>query len=408
MACESIMKRIYDTLINDHLNSDDEMLFLSGPRQVGKTTVSINLENQYPNFTYLNWDNEDHKKILLSGPSDIADYAKINHLSNKKSVIAFDEIHKRPDWKNFLKGFFDTYGRQVHILVTGSARLDVYKHGGDSLMGRYFSYRMHPLSVAECLRTELSQHEIAKPSEIPNDDFEALFKFGGFPKPFIKRNNLFSGRWQNLRKQQLIQEDIRDVNIIHDLNRLQLLMDILKQNASNQLNYTALAKHIRVSVDTITRWIQILETFYYCYRLKPWSQNVVRSLLKEPKIYLWDWSPIDNPGAHAENFIATQLLKATQYWTDRGLGSYELYYIRTLEKKEIDFVVSKNNKAWFLVEVKVSNNQKISPLLVEFQQQTGADHAFQVVVNMPYVDKDCFQYTTPMIVPAKTFLSQLV
>jgi predicted AAA+ superfamily ATPase len=402
------MKRIYDTLIKAHLDSDEEMLFLSGPRQVGKTTVSINLATQYANFTYLNWDNEDHHKIILSGPSDIAQYAKINHLSDTKPVVAFDEIHKRPDWKNFIKGFFDTYGHQVHIIVTGSARLDVYKHGGDSLMGRYFSYRMHPLSVAECLRTDMSTHEISAPAEISQDDFEALFNFGGFPKPFIKRNPLFSGRWQKLRKQQLIQEDIRDVNVIHDLNRLHLLMDILRQIASKQVNYTTLAKHVRVSVDTITRWIQTLETFYYCYRLKPWSQNIVRSLLKEPKVYLWDWSLIEDLGARAENFIATQLLKAVQYWTDRGFGEYELSYIRTLDKKEIDFVVSKNNKVWFLVEVKLSDNQIISPRLVEFQQQTGAKHAFQVVVNMPYVDKNCFLHTTPMIVPAKTFLSQLI
>lgn len=402
------MKRLYDTLIKTHLDFDEEMLFLSGPRQVGKTTVSMHLAKQYPHFTYLNWDNEDHKRIILTGPSEIAQYANLEHLSNTKPIVAFDEIHKRPDWKNFLKGFFDTYGRQLHILVTGSARLDVYKHGGDSLMGRYFSYRMHPLSVAECLRTDLLLHEIAEPSEISHDDYEALFKFGGFPKPFIKRDPLFSGRWQTLRKQQLIQEDIRDVNIIHDLNRLQLLIDILRQMASNQMNYTTLAKHVRVSVDTITRWIQVLETFYYCYRLKPWSQNITRSLLKEPKIFLWDWSLIDDPGARAENFIATHLLKATQCWTDRGFGEYGLSYIRTLEKKEVDFVVSKNNKAWFLVEVKLSDNKKISPLLAEFQQKTGAEHAFQVVINMPYVDKNCFEHTTPIIVPAKTFLSQFV
>lgn len=408
MPFESRMKRIYDALISAHLKSDDEMLFLSGPRQVGKTTVSLNLANEYSNFTYLNWDNEDHKQVILTGPTAIVQVANIDQLSKTKPIIAFDEIHKRPDWKNFLKGFFDTYGHQVHIVVTGSARLDIYKHGGDSLMGRYFSYRMHPLSVAECLRTDLLSNEIANPLELAHDDFDALFKFGGFPKPFIKRDQQFSGRWQKLRKQQLVQEDIRDVNIIHDLNRLQLLMDILKQNASGQVNYTTLAKLIRVSVDTITRWIQVLETFYYCYRLKPWTHNITRSLLKEPKVYLWDWSLVDDLGARAENFIATQLLKATQYWTDRGFGEYDLYYIRTLEKKEIDFVVSKNGKAWFLVEVKLSNNQKISPHLAEFQQQTEAEHAFQVILDLPFVDKNCFDYTTPMIVPAKTFLSQLV
>jgi predicted AAA+ superfamily ATPase len=384
------------------------MVFLSGPRQVGKTTVSQHVEEICNQFIYFNWDNEDHKNIILSGPSAIIKQAHIDVLSNTNTIIAFDEIHKRPDWKNFLKGFFDTYGKAVRILVTGSARLDIFKKGGDSLMGRYFSYRMHPLSVAECLRTQLLDTDIAYPSEINDDDFKALIEFGGFPKPFIHRNRQFSTRWKNLRKQQLVQEDIRDVNVIHDLNRLQILMDLLKRQASKQLNYTSLAKFIKASTDTVIRWLEILEAFYYCYRIKPWSNNVSRSLIKEPKIFLWDWSVIDDPGARAENFVGSHLLKATQYWTDRGMGEYDLFYIRTLEKKEVDFVVTKNGNPWFLVEVKLSNNRNISPHLGEFQQQIDAEHAFHVVLDMPYVDKNCFEYKKPIIVPAKTFLSQLV
>lgn len=402
------MKRIYDSIVEAHLKLDEEMLFISGPRQVGKTTVSQHAEKLTDNFIYLNWDHEDHKNLILAGPSAIVEHIKLNTLSETKPIIAFDEIHKRPDWKNFLKGFFDSYGKLVHIIVTGSARLDIYKQGGDSLMGRYFPYRMHPLTVAECLRTTLFNSEISPPSEIQIDDFDALLEYGGFPKPFLKRDPQFSVRWQNLRTQQLIREDIRDVNIIHDLNRLQILMDLLKQQASKQITYSTLAKFTRVSIDTVTRWIEILETFYYCYRLKPWTKNIARSLIKEPKVFLWDWSLIEDEGARAENFIATHLLKATQYWTDRGLGDYGLYYIRTLEKKEVDFIVSKNGKAWFLVEVKLSNNKNISPHLKTFQKQSGAEHAFQVVLDLPYVNKDCFSTSTPIIVPAKTFLSQLV
>lgn len=401
------MKRIYDEIIRTHFELNEEMLFLSGPRQVGKTTVGMNAMTWCDNFIYFNWDNEDHRSIIMSGPSAIMEHANLHVLSHTKPIIAFDEIHKRPEWKNFLKGFFDTYGKDVNILVTGSARLDVYKRGGDSLMGRYFPYRMHPLSVAECLRTTLLEFEIAQPAQIDDDDFNALWDFGGFPKPFIKRDRAFSTRWKNLRKQQLI-EDIRDVNSIRDLNQLQLLMDFLKQQASKQITYSSLAKLIRVSIDTITRWIEILEAFYYCYRITPWSKNISRSLIKEPKVFLWDWSLVDDPGARAENFVATHLLKATQYWTDRGFGEYDLFYIRTLEKKEVDFVVSKNGEAWFLVEVKLSDHKHLSPHLGEFQKQSGATHAFQVVLDMPYVDKNCFESLTPVIVPAKTLLSQLV
>lgn len=402
------MKRIYDTIVQNQLVTDQEMLFLSGPRQVGKTTVSKNTSILTDRFIYLNWDNEDHRQMILAGPSTIIEMCNPSVLAEEKPIIIFDEIHKRPEWKNFIKGFFDTYGLGVRILVTGSSRLDIYKYGGDSLMGRYFSYRMHPLSVAECLRTELASTEIMAPTEIDPIEFTALFEFGGFPKPFLKRDRQFSVRWQNLRKQQLIQEDIRDVNVIHDLNRLQLLMDCLKERASQQITYSTLAKLIRVSVDTVIRWIDVLETFYYCYRIKPWSKNIVRSLIKEPKLFLWDWSLVNDRGARAENFIGSQLLKAVQNWTDRGLGEYDLFYIRTLEKKEVDFVVTKNGDAWFLVEVKLSDARHLSPHLGEFQKQTRAEHAFQVVVDMPFVNQDCFAFDKPMIVPAKTFLSQLI
>jgi predicted AAA+ superfamily ATPase len=401
------MKRLYDQVISEHLAHNDEMLFLSGPRQVGKTTVSQHIEKLTDNYIYLNWDDENHRDIILSGPQAIIEKAQLNILSETKPIIAFDEIHKRPDWKNFLKGFYDSYKNKVKIIVTGSARLDIYKRGGDSLMGRYFPYRMHPLSVAECIRTDLRDTEIAKPKTISSEDFDTLLHYGGFPRPFLDRNSRFSIRWQNLRKQQLLQEDIRDISHIHNINQLSILADMLKDQAASTISYSSLAKHIKVSVDTISRWLDILESFYYCYRIRPWSKNISRSLIKEPKIYLWDWSQIKDEGKRAENFVASHLLKAVHYWTDRGLGEYELYYLRTLEQQEVDFLVTKNNQPWFLVEVK-KNSMKLNPNLEYFQKQSGAQHAFQVVIDKPFVNKDCFTADTPIIVPCKTFLSQLI
>ncbi len=398
------MKRIYDALIKHHLKNDNEMLFLSGPRQVGKTTSCQQAQNLSDQSLYLNWDIEEHRHLILSGLSSLG----LDRLSLQQPIIIFDEIHKHPDWKNFLKGFYDAYGKKMHIIVSGSARLDIYQKGGDSLMGRYFPYRMHPISVGECLRTTLRSTEISSPTEILEADFNALWNFGGFPKPFLKREKSFHIRWQNLRKQQLIQEDIRDINVIHNLKQLQLLMELITQQAAQQITYTNLAKHTRISVDTVTRWLDVLETFFYCYRIRPWSANISRSLLKEPKLFLWDWSTIQDAGARAENFVAAHLLKAVHHWTDRGLGLYDLHYIRTTEKKEVDFLVTKNHQAWFLVEVKLNNNQPISPHLIEFQKQTGAEHAFQVVIQAPYIHKSCFESNAPIIVPAKTFLSQLV
>jgi predicted AAA+ superfamily ATPase len=142
--------------------------------------------------------------------------------------------------------------------------------------------------------------------------------------------------------------------------------------------------------------------------LKPWSKNIRSSLRKEPKVFLWDWSLIENQGSRVENFVASHLLKSVHYWTDFGLGKYELFYLRDKQKREVDFLVVKDNLPWFLVEVKTSNNSGISKSLYTFQEQTGAKHAFQVIFDMDYVDKDCFNHHEPVIVPAKTFLSQLI
>src|SRR3990167_5374385 len=404
---EAQMRRLYDTVVRAYFEHYEEMLFLSGPRQVGKTTTSKSLSELGP-YYYFNWDDEDHRAILLEGPAKVIETAGIQQLTQVKPIIAFDEIHKRPDWKNFLKGFFDTYKESVNIIVTGSARLDIYKKGGDSLMGRYFPYRMHPVSVAEIARTHMRPMEIAMPYDIGETQFSQLLKFGGYPKPYLQHNQTFSNRWQQLRKQQLLQEDIRDVNVIHDLHRLELLMEILQRRASHPLTYSNLAKQIRVSVDTIIRWLEVLQSFYYCYLIRPWSRNIARALVREPKVFLWDWSVIHDPGARAENFIASHLLKAVEYWTDLGLGHYNLYYIRDVDQHEVDFIVTKNDEPWFLVEAKNGNKQSLNPNLARFQKITGASHAFQVVMDAAFVNKDCFTYHQPVIVPAKTLLSQFI
>ncbi len=211
-----------------------------------------------------------------------------------------------------------------------------------------------------------------------------------------------------MRTEQLFRGDIRDLNHIHEIDQLEILAELLKHQAGQLTNYTNLANKINVSVDTVQRWIKVLNAFYYCFTIKPWSKNVVRSLLKGPKIYLWDWSEISDIGMRSENFIASHLLKAVHFWTDQGLGKYDLYFLRDKEKNEVDLLVTKDNKPWFLVEAKHSDNARISSNLKKFQQATGAKHAFHVVINMDYVDVDCFSYQKPVIVPAKTFLSQLV
>jgi predicted AAA+ superfamily ATPase len=402
------MKRIYNTLILNHFQDDDIMLFLTGPRQVGKTTTTKSLESLGMPFSYLNWDLDTHRSRILQGSSEVAKIAKLEEMKKDKTILIFDELHKYSRWKQFLKGFYDFYKDQTHIIVTGSAKLNTYKKGGDSLMGRYFSYRVHPLSVAELLRQNIPLSEISPPSELKREIFDQLYTFGGFPKPFEKANQNFHNRWQRLKRQQLFREDIRDLTKIEDISKIELLGELLYSQASERLNYEKLARKMQVANQTVSRWITILKSVYYCYTIQPWHKNISRALLKEPKIYLWDWSLIKDRGARAENFIANHLHKAIHFWTDTGLGEYELFYLRTIDKEEVDFLVTKNGEPWFLVEAKCSSNNSLSEYLYKYQEITGAKHAFQVVMDLEYIDRDCFEFKKPIIVPAITFLSQLV
>jgi predicted AAA+ superfamily ATPase len=254
----------------------------------------------------------------------------------------------------------------------------------------------------------LSESELQAPKPCDPKLLDRLLQFGGFPMPYLKQDPRFSTRWQKLRYQQLFREDIRDATSVIDLQKLETLANILALQPGSLTTYSNLANKVKVSVDTITRWIQILESFYFCYSIRPWSKNIARSLLKEPKIFLWDWSSIKDPGQKAENLIASHLLKAVHYWSDVGFGDYGLYYLRTIDKREVDFLVTKNEEPWFLVEVKKGDPSAIGKNLYYFLEQTGAKHAFQVSLEKPYIDKDCFSYTTPIIVPAMTLLSQLV
>ena len=274
-------------------------------------------------------------------------------------------------------------------------------------MGRYFPYRLHPLSLAELHRADLSDNEIHKPESHPQD-LRKLFEYGGFPEPFLKQNKRFLNRWRSLRQRQLIKEDIRDLSRVQELGQIELLAEILKHQSGQLTNYTKLAAKINVSVDTVRRWIKTLQSFFYCFSLQPWSKNIPRSLLKEPKIYLWDWTSVAQEGERFENLVACHLLKAVHLWTDRGLGDYDLWFIRDKEKREVDFLVTRDKNPWFLVEVKFSQKDNISKNLFYFQEKLKAKHAFQVVFDMDYVPKDCFSHSTPVIVPAQTFLLQLV
>lgn len=406
------MKRFYTKILKNELLNQRQMLFISGPRQVGKTTLTRSIVDQQKGH-YYNWDNRQHRQWILESTTNSTDAKLLNQigihtLQAQRTLVAFDELHKYKDWKNYLKGLFDLYEQEMALLVTGSARMDIFRKGGDSLMGRYFHYRMHPFSLRE-LSTHHDKDAILQNLIKPvNEGIDQLLRFGGFPEPLIKSNTRFYNRWQQLRQQQLIYEDIRDTNNIQDIAQLDILAQLLREQSGQVVRYSSLANQINVSVDTIRRWITLLESFYYAFRITPWHQNITTALRKEPKVYLWDWSQIKNPGAKHENLIASHLLKAVHWWTDHGFGDYQLHYLRTKDQKEVDFLVSHDNKPWFLVEVKSSSKQSLNKHLSWFQEKTGANHAFQVVMDLPFVDADCFAKQTPIKVPVETFLMRLM
>ena len=401
------MKRLYTELIKEHLNQYNQMSFISGARQVGKTMIAKACVSNY-DHEYLNWDNLPHREKILDLLMDANYFNRKKSLSNKNHLLILDEIHKLKNWKNSVKGIYDVHKDDgLKIILTGSAKLNIYRSGGDSMMGRYFNYTIHPLSTAEIIRTELSNEEIHPPQDI-KEAYDILFKFGGYPETFLKHTEKFHKLWCDTRFNQLFREDIRDLEDIKNLGQLEVLAKLLQHQAGGMVVYSNLATKVQMNHSTIKHWINLLENFYFCFTIKPWSQNIAKSIIKEPKIYLWDWSVIEDEGVKFENFIALHLLKAVNFWNETGMGDYGLYYLRNKDQKEVDFLVSKNNQPWILVESKLSNNGSISKNLIYFKEKTNAEFAFQVIHNMDYVDRSCFEIKVPVIVPARTFLSQLV
>ncbi len=399
------MRRVYEAALAEHIREHRQMVMLSGPRQVGKTTTS---RASAPDHRYHTWDRQSDRLLITRGPDAVADDLDLHRPRSTSQLVIFDEIHKYRKWSSFLKGFFDVYGDRSTVIVTGSARLNVYRRGGDSLMGRYFPYRMHPLSLAELGSTELSESEIREPVRIDRSALDALLELGGFPEPFLNGTRRFSNRWRRLRTELLFHEDLRDLTRIQEAGQVQVLAELLANQAGQLVNYSSLAGQVNVAVDTIRRWITALESLFFCYTVRPWFRNVPKSLRKQPKVYLWDWSGVADAGARRENLVASHLLKAVQWWTDLGLGEYGLFYLRDKVRREVDFLVTRDGEPWFLVEVKSSASPSLSRHLHYFAGQLQVRHAFQLAFDLDAVEADLFEYQTPVRVPARTLLAQLI
>jgi uncharacterized protein len=334
----------------------EKMVFLGGPRQVGKTFLSHSLLDKQENESsgYYNWDSLEHRKKIIDGTFD-----------RHQKLLVFDEIHKFSKWRNLIKGYFDTLKKNHQFLVTGSARLDYYRKGGDSLLGRYYYYRLHPLSLLE-ISSEGSPNELNR-----------LLQFGGFPEPYLKQSAVHLKRWHRQRRERIIQSDIRDLENIKDISNMEILMNALPDRVSSPLSRKNLAQELEVDFKTIEKWITILENVYYCYRIAPYGAPKIKAVKKEQKIYFWDWSELDSSGARWENFVASHLLKYCHFIEDTQGDVMELRFLRDITGREVDFVVLKNKKPLFAVECK-TGEKAISPHLHYFKERTSIPIFYQV------------------------------
>lgn len=385
------------------------MAFLSGPRQVGKTSLAQNQIAHLPRARYLNWDNVSDRVGALQNSLSLSRELLLDHIVAATKTCVIDELHKHAEWRDFLKSIYDSYP-DLRLLITGSASLREFSRGGDSLRGRYFPYTLHPLSVAELTHDQPARNTLIheRPIELPDEQWDALLRFGGFPDPFLRAEESFANQWRETWHDQLLREEIRDLTRVQELSQIESLALCIRSQVGGLTNYSALARRIGSSVDTIRRWLEILKSLFYCFSVSPWHKNLSRALRKEPKFYLWDWSQVADTAARFENIVASALLKATQYWTEVGRGRFALHFLRDKEKREVDFLLVRDDQPWLLVEVKSSQRSDLNPHLKYFADRLKVDHAIQVAFDADYHNGDCVNLDRPMIVPARSFLSQLI
>lgn len=334
-----------------------KMVFITGPRQVGKTSLALAISRGFEKSLYLNYDNFAHREIIR----------KAQWLPDVELLI-LDELHKMTEWKNFLKGIYDTKPEHQRILVTGSARLEAFRQSGDSLAGRFFRHRLNPFSLAELPRSG-------------NRGLDLLMERGGFPEPFLAESMDDVNRWRLQYIDGLIRTDILDFEKVHDFKTMQLTLEMLRHRVGSPVSYASLARDAECSPNTIKRYVEILEALFIIFRVLPYHRNIGRSILKEPKIYFYDTGMVlDNPGMRLENQVAISLLKHQNYIEDTKGKRCELKTLRTKEKKEVDFALVENNEVQELVEVKLSG-AAISPSLHYFHQKYGFE-AVQLVKNL--------------------------
>jgi len=354
-----------------HEDLSEKMVFIGGARQVGKTTFAVDLlGKRFKSPAYFNWDNRTDRREIIAArwPGDA-------------DLIILDEIHKLRGWKNLVKGEYDKLKNRYRFLVTGSARLDIVRRAGDSLQGRYHYYRLHPFSLAEMTGRANALKvfdEIPITPAAPLPEFDALLEFGGFPEPLFRQNARFLRRWHNEKIERMFRDDIMSIEQVRDLGRMKLLSDMLPERVGSLFSTNAAREDLEVGFKAVSNWVTVLESFYYHFRIRPFVHRWIRSIKKEPKLYLWDWSEVSDPGARFENLVAGHLLKLCHFLYDRDGLKAELSFLRDVDKKEVDFLVTVDRKPWLAVETKLSD-ENVSPDLHYFKEKLKIPFAYQLI-----------------------------
>ncbi len=328
------MKRYLDDLVATDL--ERKMVLLTGPRQVGKTTLCRQLMRRFPPAQYLNWDVAADRAVLQR-----------QSWSPRSRLLAMDEIHKMPDWKNWLKGVVDSREPGQALLVTGSARMETWRQSGDSLAGRYLSFRLHPISVREWCEQQ---------GGTPYDALERLMQRGGFPEPCLAENPVDVDRWRQQYFTDLIREDVVEFSRLHEINTMRLFVELLRERVGSPLSLASIARDLAVSPTTLKRYLDILQALYIVFTVHPWHRNIARAILQTPKVYFFDTGLVrGDDGICLENAVATMLLKHVHFLQDAQGKATGLHYIRTKDGAEVDFALSEDESLTHLIECKLAD-----------------------------------------------------
>jgi len=421
MVSKDYIPRSIESYAFDENLTGRHMVFIAGPRQVGKTLLAKNwLKRKRCASLYFNWDDLSTRRAYLANSRFFESPAR--SLGIRDPWIVFDEIHKRGHWRDILKGIYDGFSDEFRFLITGSARLDLFRRAGDSLVGRYNLFHMFPFTLSEitgasrksCFLEEKApatlfagfEKEISCSLPLAIEEaYHGLLRFGPFPEPFLRQNERFSRKWHQDYFSLVIREDLKDISRVLELDKIEHLLFLLSPRIMSPLSMANLAGELEVAHTTIKSWLEQLRRLYLIFPVPPWTRKISRGLRSEKKWYFLDWCYAPEGPARLENMVATCLFRACSAMTDMGYGNYRLYYLRTIDKREIDFIIEVDNSPMVAIEVKSTDTALSNSLRNRQRWFSKPTLGIQVIDRRGILEKHPNQ---TWLVSIERFLSLLV